>query len=244
MLRIIICFLATIIYLVLTLPLLMYAHFLGKKDLAKKDAFSKKYVRFAFRLLMFLAGVKLTVKGRDNIPDDTAVLYIGNHRSNFDVIITYTLIKGYCGYVAKTEMLKVPILRAWMKNIGCIFIDRNDIKQGFKAILQGIERIKAGYSLFVFPEGHRASGEEFLEFHAGSFKLAEKSGVPIVPVAISGSRQIWEGHFPAIKSTRVIVEFLRPVVIKDLPEEGRKSLGEYLRNEIYRVYLMNNMLIN
>lgn len=91
-----------------------------------------------FRCLLKLAGVTITVKGEENIPKDTAVLYVGNHRSYFDILTGYTTVPTLLGFVAKKEMEKIPILRTWMANVNCLFLDRKNIKEGLKTILQGI----------------------------------------------------------------------------------------------------------
>lgn len=132
-------------------------------------------------MILFLAGTKLTVIGEENVPKDQPVLYIGNHRSYFDIVITYARCPRLTGYVAKSEMLKVPLLRTWMKRLYCLFLDRSDIKQGLQTILTGIAQIKDGVSMCIFPEGTRntnASELDLLPFHEGSLKMAEKTGCP------------------------------------------------------------------
>ena len=78
-----------------------------------------------------------------------------------------------------------------MKNLHCLFLDRKDIKQGLKTILEGIEKVKSGISICIFPEGTRNKvNDTFLPFHEGSFKIAEKSGCPIIPMSIYNSAAI------------------------------------------------------
>ena len=115
----------------------------------------------------------MNVIGRENIPDDRAVLYVGNHRSYFDIVIGYTLIKGQCGFVAKKEMEKIPLLSIYMKYLHCLFLDRENIKEGLKTILVGIDKIKNGISVWIFPEGTRNKAEQetdLLDFKEGSMK--------------------------------------------------------------------------
>ena len=113
--------------------------------------------------------------GLENIPDDEPVLFIGNHRGFFDVIISYTYMKRPTGFVAKKEMKKALIIRRWMDNLFCLFLDRENMKEGLKTILKGIDYIKDGKSIVIFPEGTRNKGEGVQDFHAGSFKFAEKN---------------------------------------------------------------------
>lgn len=101
---------------------------------------------------MKLAGVTYEVQGLENIPSDRAVLYVGNHRSYFDILVGYVTVPGLTGFVAKKEMLKIPLLRTWMQRVNCLFLDRVDIKEGLKTILEGIEKVKSGVSIWIFPE--------------------------------------------------------------------------------------------
>lgn len=100
-------------------------------------------------------------EGSGNIPEDTAVLYVGNHRSYFDILAGYTTVPTLLGFVAKKEMEKIPLLRTWMVNVNCLFLDRKNIKEGLKTILQGIEKVKNGVSIWIFPEGTEKSERRY-----------------------------------------------------------------------------------
>lgn len=186
--------------------------------------------------------VKLTVIGEENVPTDVPVLYIGNHRSFFDVPLTYPRCPIRTGYIAKKEMEKVPLLSTWMKRLHCLFLDRNDLKQGLKTILTAIEKVKSGISICIFPEGTRNKNEDELDmlpFHEGSFKIAAKTNCPIIPMAISGSADIWENHFPRVKKTHVILEYGKPIYIDQLEKEDKKHLGAYTQNIIHEMLVKN-----
>lgn len=237
MIRLILVALFLVLYLILTLPVLLVEWIIGKSNPSLKDRSSKALVGWAFRCIGFLSGTKLIVKGQENIPKDSAVLYVGNHRSFFDVVLTLSLFPGITGYVAKLEMNKVPILRLWMKNIHCLFLDRGNIKEGLKTILAGVEEVKSGHSLCIFPEGTRNKvNDSFLPFHDGSFKIAEKGKVPVVPMTIVNSAAIFEDHLPRIKKATVVVAFDKPVLIDALDREQRKGLGSYFCNIIEQRY--------
>ena len=122
-------------------------------------------------------------------------------------------------------------------HIGCIFLDRQNIKEGLKSILAGIEQIKSGRSICIFPEGTRSRvPDEFLPFHEGSFKLASKSGAPVIPMTIVNSAAIFEDHFPWIKKSRVILEFGQPILISELPKETQRAVGSYVSGIIQKRY--------
>ena len=168
---------------------------------------------------------------------EDGVLYIGNHRSYFDILITYVRVPRPTGYIAKKEMLRWPLLVNWMRNLHCLFLDRQDIKQGLKIILEAIEKVKSGISICIFPEGTRNKvNHTFMEFHEGSFKIASKTGCAIVPMAIYNSAAIFEDHFPKVKKATVILEYCKPIYVKDLEKEDQKHIGAYTRSIIEEKY--------
>lgn len=235
MIRFLLVAITLLSFLILSIPMLIYYHFLGKKNLEKKNRQCLKIVQFMFRLILKISGVRYTVLGRENIPEDTAVLYIGNHRSYFDILIGYATVPGLTGFVAKKEMERYLSLRDWMHNVNCLFLDRENIKEGLKTILKGIEQVKSGISVWIFPEGTRNENEkltDLLPFKEGSLKIAEKSGCPVIPVAITGTANIFENHIPFIRPAQVTIQYGEPIYLKKLPPEQKKFSGAYTRDVI------------
>ena len=233
-----------ILFLVLSIPLLFIEWIIGKFNMDLKNKSSLAIVNWAFRVCLFLAGTSVTVIGEENVPKDVPVLYIGHHRSYFDILITYIRGPRPTGYIAKKEMLRYPLLSNWMKNLHCLFLDRKDIKQGLKTILTAIEKVKSGISISIFPEGTRNRvNDTFMEFHEGSFKIAEKTGCPIIPMSINNSAQIFEDHIPKIKKAHVVLEYGKPIYPAELSKEERKHLGVYTQNIIKETYFKNKELV-
>ena len=233
-----------ILFLVLSIPLLFIEWIIGKFNMDLKNKSSLAIVNWAFRVCLFLAGTSVTVIGEENVPKDVPVLYIGNHRSYFDILITYIRVPRPTGYIAKKEMLRYPLLSNWMKNLHCLFLDRKDIKQGLKTILTAIEKVKSGISICIFPEGTRNRvNDTFMEFHEGSFKIAEKTGCPIIPMSINNSAQIFEDHIPKINKAHVVLEYGTPIYPAELSKEERKHLGVYTQNIIKETYFKNKELV-
>ena len=230
MIRVILILLVVIVFLLVSvLPLLIGEKYVWKNDENRQKEYALKVVKQVLSMVFRLTGSTLTVKGMENIPDQP-VLYVGNHRSYFDIVTGYVVVPGQTGFVAKKEMEKIPFLRDWMRNVNCLFLDRKDIKAGLKTILEGIEKVKGGSSMWIFPEGTRCKAEdptEMLDFKEGSLKIAEKAGCPVVPVAITGTADILEKHFPFIRPSHVTIEFGKPFYIKELPAEERKHAGAY-----------------
>lgn len=238
MIRLIFVALFVVLFLILSIPLLIIEWIIGKCNMDLKNKSSLAIVNWAFRVVLFLAGTNVTVKGEENVPKDEPVLYIGNHRSYFDIILTYVRVPRPTGYIAKKEMLRWPLLVNWMRNLHCLFLDRNDVKQGLKIILSAIDKVNSGISICIFPEGTRnKTNHTFMEFHEGSFKIATKTGCPIVPMTIYNSADIFEDHLPKIKKANVILEYGKPIYIKDLPKEDQKKIGAYTQNVIKENYL-------
>lgn len=244
MIRFILVMLILFLYLILGIPVLGVEWLIGKCKKETSDYHCLRMVQWAFRLILKIAGVEVTVIGEENIPDEP-VLFIGNHRSYFDILITYSRCRRRTGYVAKKEMLGYPLLRDWMKRLYCLFLDRENPKEGLKTILTAIDYIKKGISICIFPEGTRNTGEELslLPFHSGSFKIADKTGCAIIPMSMNNTISIFEKQFPRIKKTHVILEYGKPIYPNDLDKETRKHLADYCQNIIQETINKNQALV-
>lgn len=244
MIRFICAAIYLVLYLICFLPLLGLFWILRRFFPSAIDMASLRFVQWGFRCMLWMTGVKVTVIGEENIPDEP-VLFIGNHRSYFDILLTYVRCKNLTGYVAKKEMEKFPILNLWMKRLYCLFLDRNDIRAGLKTILTAVDYVKQGVSICIFPEGTRNSGEELsmLPFHEGSFKIATKTGCPIVPISLNNTAAMFENQAPRIKKAHVIIEYGTPIYPKDLDADVKKHLGEYCQNIIQETINKNAKLV-
>ena len=156
MIRTILFLLFAIAFLILGLPVLGAEWLLRKVWKRGADLSTLRIVQWGLRTLEHISGPEVIVRGMEHIPTDQAVLYIGNHRSYFDIVLSYSRCPGLTGYISKDLLEKVPILRAWMRRVYCLFLNREDPRQGLKTILTAIEYVKSGVSIFIFPEGTRA----------------------------------------------------------------------------------------
>lgn len=130
MIRFILVVIVVVGFLILSIPILILEWLIGKFAPRFRDITSLRLVQYVFKLVMFISGVKTTVIGEENVPKGEAVLYVGNHRSFFDILITYSRCPDLTGYVAKDGMIKIPLLSHWMKRLYCLFLNRDDIKEG------------------------------------------------------------------------------------------------------------------
>ena len=180
-------------------------------------------------ILIKMAGCTLTIKGKELVPQGEGVCFVSNHASIVDIVILLASAGRPIGFIAKKELAWIPFLNLWILLIGGLFIDRSNPRRAVKSISGGIKRIKSGGAIIIFPEGHRSRGRGLLPFRAGSFKLATQADAPIVPVAISGSYDVFERRY-LITVAPVTVEFHAPIPTGGLPpEERRQHLADQVR---------------
>lgn len=183
-----------------------------------------------------ITGSTVEVTGLENVPENGSLVYIGNHQGIFDIPLLLGYIPYQKAFIAKIEILKIPMISDWMKLMKCVFIARKNPRQSIEAMHQGIENVKNGYSMVIFPEGTRSKGGPVKEFKPGSFKLAFQSGADIVPVTIDGTWKIYEEHNkinPAnIKLTihpPVKTEGLSKDELRDIPAQVQKTVESALQ---------------
>jgi len=183
------------------------------------------------RSIIKVIGCKVTVKGRENVPRSGGICFVSNHGSIFDIALLLAYAGRPFGFIAKKELLFVPFLNVWIYMLGGLFINRSNPRKALKTINSGIAKIKKGGAMIIFPEGHRARGNNLLPFHPGSFKLATQSEAVIVPVALKGTWEIYEKN-KRVNSAPVGITFCKPVATAELSHEDRKQV---LADRIYNV---------
>ena len=233
MIRFFIALIFTILAVLFSLPIHLYFKGQIKKDNLTGWKKAWKYVRGFFRALIFVSGTKVEVRGLENLPKDEPCFYVGNHRSYFDIIILQTITPGPVGFVAKKEFKKIPLLHLYMQDIGCLFLDRENPREGLKTISDATEYMKKGLSISLFPEGTRNHDKELLPFKSGGYRIAEKSSSPLVVTAMSGLDDIFENNKPfGIKKKHVIIEFATPVYPHQMDKAERKEFYDHIPDQI------------
>lgn len=244
MIRLILIALFLILFFIVGIVMSLILLIVGIFNRKARDYIAYYIVKGAFKVILFLAGTKVIVKGMENIPKDEAVLYVGNHRSFFDIVVGYSIIPPRCGFIAKKELKKVLPLSVWMYFMRCIFLDRSSIEAAIKMINDGVKHIKSGISIFIFPEGTRGkTDDDMLEFKEGSFKIAKKAKCRIIPIAFNNTSAVFEDQFPKIKKAKVCIEFGKPIDIDALSKEEKKSLSAYSQNIVREMVEKNKELI-
>ncbi|MFQ9514572.1 MAG: lysophospholipid acyltransferase family protein [Eubacterium sp.] len=235
MIRLFFLILFLILYFIVSLPIQLAEFIIQHFNMDLRNRTSLSFVQFGLRCVSAISGVKLEVHGMENIPQDQAVLFVGNHQSLFDIIVTYPLMKRPTGYIAKKEIKKVPFLSWWMYFVNCIFLDRKNPRNGLKSVLNAAEMIKSGVSIFLFPEGTRSKDGRLHEFKDGGMKIATKSLCPIIPVGIRGTSDLLEKQFPRIKSANVTVSFGKPIYTADMSRAELKGVSQTVREEVSKL---------
>jgi 1-acyl-sn-glycerol-3-phosphate acyltransferase len=183
------------------------------------------------RALIKITGCKVAVSGVENIPKKGGVCFVSNHCGYFDIVLLFACCGRPIGFIAKKELMFIPLLNLWIYMIGGLYIDRGSLRKAVRTINRGVQKIKSGGGIIIFPEGHRSKGRGLLPFHPGSLKLATMAEAPIVPVAIEGSYDVFEKTY-RVTGASAKVTFCEPIDTARLPPQDRKVV---LSDRIYAV---------
>jgi 1-acyl-sn-glycerol-3-phosphate acyltransferase len=195
------------------------------------------------KTIIAITGCTLEVEGREHIPPKGGVCFVSNHVGVFDIILALAYIGRPFGFIAKKELLLIPLLNLWIYILGGLFIDRKNIRKAINTINLGIQKIQKGGGMLIFPEGTRSKGRGLLPFKSGAIKLATNSLAPIIPVAISGSYEVFEKHY-RVHAAVVRMVFCPPVITADMsPDERRHKLTDQVRDAI-EAALNHNRLVD
>lgn len=219
---------------VLFIPYFLFYIF-GFKKVLKSYIF--KITSCWARGVIVMAGGKVEVKGRENVPLADNVCFISNHQGFTDI----PLIMGYAGktvgFITKKELAYIPLLSTWMRAIHCVFLDRKNKKQSLKAIASGVRNIKEGFPMLVFPEGTRSKGGKMGKFKSASLRIAIDSDAVIVPLTVNGTYKLLEEK-ARVCPGKVSLVIHPPINCVDLSEKDKNDLSQRLWDTI------NSSLIN
>ena len=209
--RTILWFLYFWLYLLAVEPWLWKVRALKRQGRTEEhDILAGRIIHNWARRLLAAAGARVTVEGLENLPEGTAV-FVSNHQSYFDIPLALGYLGDPKGLVSKKEIDRIPFIRQWMRELGCVFLDRENLRASVSALGDASDRVAAGYSMVVFPEGTRTETGEVGEFKAGAFKIAQKNKVPVVPFVLEGSSRLMGKHSLWIHPASVTVKILEPI---------------------------------
>jgi 1-acyl-sn-glycerol-3-phosphate acyltransferase len=160
---------------------------IGRGERAEHD---RRLHQFARRVVA-RARIRLTVVGADNVPLDRAFVYMSNHQSHIDIPVLYATVPSQSlRMVAKAELFRIPGFGRAMRAADFIEVDRGDRARAVDSLRRAAATVASGVSVWIAPEGHRSSDGRLGPLKKGGFHLARDTGAPIVPVALSGTRNV------------------------------------------------------
>lgn len=190
-----------------------------------------KYAHWWGRVVLAATGSKVTARGLENIPPGPAV-FMANHLSIFDIMLLLGYIDKPVAFMAKKELAKVPVISSLMVEVGCLYLDREDVRQAARVFRRGAEQLRSGLSMVIFPEGTRSLTGALGDFKSGSMKLAMKADVPIVPMAIHGTREIYEGSRKIITPSSIFLQVMPAIAPEEYVDLGSNSLAAKVREMV------------
>lgn len=203
---------------------------------------ARKKLKFLSQSILKSLAVDLTVEYKDKeeierLDRKKGIIYVCNHQSNLDIPVIVSALQMDVGFVAKHEMKSWPFFSIWMKKSKCVFLNRENPREGIKSIKESVSLIKQGYPIVIFPEGERSLDSKILNFKKGSFKLATETNGIIVPLTIKGSYNIQKrGEWKMKRHQKVSVIIDKPIYVDLLPREEIKNLSFKVREIIEKNY--------
>ena len=221
---------------------IVYLPIIALKDEKTGVKLARKKLRWLSKLVLRSLGVKLRViyKNRKNInalEREEGIIFVCNHQSNLDIPTIVSALHIDVGFVAKKEMKSWPFFSIWMKKSKCVFLNRENPREGIKDIREAVKLIKEGYPIVIFPEGERTIDGEILRFKKGSFKLATETNGIIVPLTIKGTFNIQKrGEWKMKRNQLVTIVVDEPIYVSSLSKDELKDLSTTVREIIEKNY--------
>lgn len=191
----------------------------------------QKWVTFGSRMVFVLAGVRVTVRGMDNLPNDSCVV-VANHASYIDGVLLNGYLPSRFGFVIKGEMRDIPVVHFLLRRSGSKFVERKEATGSSRDARQLVKAAQEGESLGFFPEGTFLLEAGVGRFRAGAFVAAIKGDMPVVPIAISGTRKMLPSGRFLPQQADLIVDILPAIAPGDDDFASSRVLGEAARQKI------------
>ena len=206
----------------------------AKGDLAARDKLIGDFADEVCDRIFRAADVKMQIEGTENIPEGACV-FIANHQSMFDALVMLAVVKNNrpCGFIMKKEHEKIPMAKRWCSQLGCVFVDRENPREGVRALKEAEANLERGVSMVVFPEGTRTKNYPHLgPFKNGAFKIAQSGKYPIVPVILYDAGERFEAAGSMTGGT-IHMKVLPPVTLTGTDRKEYKRCADEME-EVFR----------
>jgi 1-acyl-sn-glycerol-3-phosphate acyltransferase len=183
------------------------------------------------RHLFFMFSVKVNIVGLERLPETDNICFVSNHQGLADIPLIVGFVPKTVGFIAKKELGRIPILNVWMKAMGCILINRSNIRQSLTVIERGRRQIEKGHPMVIFPEGTRSRSVRMGRFKPGAFKLVSGTDALVVPITINGTYQVLEAT-GKITPTTIDLTIHPAIEVSKLNHEEKKALPGLIHEQI------------
>ncbi len=190
------------------------------------------YARWWAKIQLLVSGVRVKVGGLEHLDKETPYIYMSNHQGSYDIFALLSCLPVQFRWIAKKELFAIPILGWAMGAANYISIDRSGRRGALESIERAARKIKGGVSVVIFPEGTRSRDGSIQPFKRGGFTLALKSGVPIIPITINGSRDVMARDSMRVRPGEIRVSIDRAIQTTPFSLRERNVLMEKVRETI------------
>lgn len=198
--------------------------------------------RYWAKSILWVAGIRVEVKGLSNLDPVHPCIFMCNHQSNFDILVLFAALPVQFRWIAKAELFKIPLFGRAMRGANYVSIERKDRRSAVKSIDIAAEKVKSGVCVMIFPEGTRSPDGKIKDFKKGGFFLAQKAGVPIIPVVINGTWSIMSKDSLRIIPGKVSLSILPSIDISEYSKDRRDEVMLLIRDRICREFEYNRLL--
>ncbi len=183
-------------------------------------------------LILKTGRIRVRVEGLENVDPGKAAIYCANHQSAMDIPVLFVNLPVQFRFVAKRSLFHMPFMGWHLRRSGHIPVDRGRPREAVKSLDHAAERIRAGCPVVLFPEGHRSRTGQLLPFKSGTFYLAIRSGVPIVPITLNGTRDVLKPDTYHVRGGETEMIVHPPIPTAGLAVEDTEVLSVQVRNRI------------
>jgi 1-acyl-sn-glycerol-3-phosphate acyltransferase len=198
----------------------------------RKGRVIHRYARLWGRVALWANRVKVSMEGLENLKGEGPYIFMSNHQGSYDIFALLGHLPFQFKWLAKKELFSIPFFGWAMAAAGYISIDREGTRETVEAMNKAAGRIRDGMSVVIFPEGSRSPDGKIQDFKKGGFTLAIKSRVPVVPLALTGSREIMPKQRLTAASGEIRIRVSHPIETLHYSMKDRKDLMEKVKETI------------